>query len=158
LQTVATAARIESQRAQVANAQAVYNQAQVRKTAGTNARIDVMRTLVELQTQTQRLNALQADHRKQKIALARAIGLPLDRDITLTEPLSSTAVPVPDALEAVHRAFENRADIRAAAAQVAAAERVVAAAHAERLPSASIGGYYGVLGSGLTNAHGVFAF
>jgi hypothetical protein len=48
LQTIATAARIESQRAQVANAQAIYNQAEVRKTAGTNARIDVMRTLVEL--------------------------------------------------------------------------------------------------------------
>src|SRR5262249_21593274 len=59
LQIVATAARIESQRAQVANAQAVSDQAQVRKTAGTNSRIDVMRTLVELQTQKQRLNALE---------------------------------------------------------------------------------------------------
>ena len=59
LQTVAAAARIDSQRAQVASAQSVYDQAQVRKTAGTNARIDVMRTLVELQTQKQRLNALE---------------------------------------------------------------------------------------------------
>ncbi len=158
LQTVATAARIESQRAQVANAQAVYDQAQVRKAAGTNARIDVMRTLVELQTQRQRLAALEADVRKQKIALARTIGLPLDRELVLSETLSSTSVPVPPAAEATARALQNRADIRAAEAQVTAAERVVSAAHAERLPSASIGGDYGVLGKSPTQAHGVFAF
>ena len=54
LQTVATGARIVSQTAQVANAQAVYHQAEVRKAAGMNARIDVMRTLVELDAQKQR--------------------------------------------------------------------------------------------------------
>ena len=37
---------------------AIYKQAQVRKTAGVNSRIDVMRSLVELQTQQQRLNSL----------------------------------------------------------------------------------------------------
>ncbi len=158
LEAVATSARIESQRAQVANAQAVYNQAQVRKTAGVNARIDVMRTLVELETQQQRLAALESDFRKQKLALARAIGLPLDREIALSEPLSDHAVPVPDAAASVQRALQNRADIRAAEAQVAAAERVVAAAHAERLPSVTAGGDYGVLGPNPTQAHGVFAF
>jgi outer membrane protein TolC len=158
LQAIATAARIASQRAQVANAQAVYDQAQVRKTAGTNSRIDVMRTLVELETQKQRLNALEADLRKQKIALARAIGLPLDREPVLTEPLSSTTVPVPEVNEAIRRAFDHRTDLRAAEAQVAAAERIVAAAHAERLPSVSVGGDYGVLGPNPTQTHGVFAF
>jgi outer membrane protein TolC len=54
LQTVAAAARVLSQRAQVENAQAVYQQAVVRKAAGINARIDVARTLVELETQQQR--------------------------------------------------------------------------------------------------------
>jgi outer membrane protein TolC len=157
LQAIATAARIESQRAQVANAQAVYNQAEVRRTAGTNARIDVMRTLVELETQKQRLNALEADFRKQKLSLARAIGLPLDRDYSLAEPLSATAVPVPDAAEAVGRAIQNRADIRAAEAQVAAAERVAAAAHGERLPSLTLSGDYGVLGPSPVQNHGVFS-
>jgi outer membrane protein TolC len=157
LQTIAIAARIESQRAQVANAQAVYNQAEVRRSAGTNARIDVMRTLVELETQRQRLAALEADHRKQKLALARAIGLPLDRDFTLTEPLSSTAVPVPDAAASIQRAFQSRSDLRAAEAQVSAAERAVAAARAERLPSVTLSGDYGVLGPNPTQAHGVFA-
>ncbi len=158
LQTIATAARTESQRAQVANAQAVYDQAQVRKTAGTNSRIDVMRTLVELETQKQRLNALEADARKQKLSLARIIGLPLDREIVLTEPLSPATVPVPDAADAVRRALQNRSDIRAAEAQVSAAEHAVSAARAERLPSVTVGGDYGVLGPNPTQAHGVFNF
>jgi outer membrane protein TolC len=157
LRTVATAARIDSQRAQVANAQAVYDQAVVRKNAGTNARIDVMRTLVELQTQKQRLSALESDFRKQKLALARAIGLPLDRDFTLSEPLSPTTVPVPDAGESVRRAMQQRSDLRAAEQQVSAAERIVAAAHAERLPSVSFSGDYGVLGANPAQTHSVFA-
>lgn len=116
LQTVAAAARIESQRAQVDNAQAVYNQVQVRKTAGTNARIDVMRTLVELQTQKQRSKSLESDWRKQKIALARAIGLPLDCEITLSEPLVSGKAAIPDSASAIAQAFENRQDIQGAEA------------------------------------------
>ncbi len=79
------------------NAQAVYHQAEVRKEAGTNARIDVTRTLVELQGQQQRLNALQSDLRKQKLALARLIGLPLDRELMLSDPLAFNPPPVPEA-------------------------------------------------------------
>lgn len=157
LQAIATAARIQSQRAQVTNAQAVADQAQIRKTAGTNSRIDVMRTLVELETQKQRLNALESDFRKQKLALARVIGLPLDRDFALGEPLSSAAVPLPDAAASIRRAFENRSDLRAADAQVRAAEREVAAAHAERLPSVSFDADYGVLGANPIHTHGVFS-
>ena len=157
LQAVATTARVESQRAQVANAQAVYDQAQIRKNAGTNSRIDVMRTLVELETQKQRLTVLESDVRKQKILLARAIGLPLDRDLTLSEPLAPGAVPLPDVAESIKRAQGNRSDLRAAEAQVAAASRALDAARAERLPSVSLSGDYGVLGPNPTQLHGVFA-
>ncbi|MGO8793264.1 MAG: TolC family protein [Candidatus Sulfotelmatobacter sp.] len=156
LQTVAAAARIDSQRAQVNNAQAVYNQAEVRKTAGTNAKIDVMRTLVELQTQKQRLNSLQSDWRKQKIALARAIGLPLDREIALSEPLASGKASLPDAASAVAQAFESRQDLQAASAQLRAAERALSAARAEYLPSLSFNGDYGLSGPNPGNTHGVF--
>ncbi len=156
LQVIATAARIESQRAQVSNAQAVYDQAQVRKAAGTNAKIDVMRTLVELQTQKQRLSALESDFRKQKLTLARMIGIPLDRALTLSEPLTSGAAPIPEAPAAVHEAFANRSDLKAAEAQVRAAERALDAARAERLPSVALNGNYGVLGPNPTQTHGVF--
>ena len=58
LQMVATAARVDSQRAQVTNADAINRQAEVRREAGTNARIDVTRSAVELQTEQQRLSTL----------------------------------------------------------------------------------------------------
>lgn len=153
LQAVATAARIESQRAQVANAQAIYDQAQVRKAAGTNARIDVMRTLVELQTEKQRLSSLESDYRQQKLALAGAIGLPLDRDLALSEPLAPGAVPVPEPAAALQQAFEQRADLRAAGAQVEAAKRALDAARGERLPSLSLTGNYGVSGPNPASVH-----
>jgi len=156
LQTVAAAARLESQRAQVDNAQAIYRQAEVRKTAGTNARIDVTRSLVELQTERQRLSSLDADLRKQKIALARLTGLPLDREMALADPLSFTESPVPDVGASVELAYRQRRDLRASEAQVRAAEIALSAAHAERLPSASINGNYGVLGPNPASTHGVF--
>ncbi len=157
LQTIATDARVVSQRAQVENAQAVYRQAEVRKEAGTNARIDVTRTLVELQGQKQRLNALQADLRKQKLALARLIGLPLDRELTLSEQLAFNPIPVPEAAGTVQQAFQKRWDLKAAESQVHAAEIVVSAAHAERLPSASLTADYGVLGPSPVSNHGVYS-
>ncbi|MBV8811286.1 MAG: TolC family protein [Acidobacteriaceae bacterium] len=157
LQTLASAAAVESQQAQVDNAQAVYNQAVTRKAAGTNAKIDVMRSLVELETQRQRLSAVQADLRKQKIALARTIGLPLDRELVLSEVLAFNAHSVPDTAAAIERAFQYRSDLRAAEAQVRAAELALSAARAERWPSASVNGYYGVLGPTPASTHGVFA-
>jgi outer membrane protein TolC len=156
LQATATAARVESQLAQVANAQAVYDQARIRKEAGTNARIDVMRTLVELQTQKQRLNSLQSDFRKLKLALARAIGQPLDRELTLTEPLAPATIPIPEPAAAIDQALKQRSDLAAAKAQVSAAERAVDAARAQRLPSISFNGDYGVLGANPVQTHGVF--
>jgi len=156
-ETVAAAAQLDSQRAQVANAQAIYQQAEVRKTAGTNARIDVTRSLVELKTQQQRLSSLDADLRKQKIALARLIGVPLDREIVLADPLSFTESSIPEVSAALQLAYRQRPDLRAGEAQVHTAEIALSAAHAERLPSASINGNYGVLGPNPTSTHGVFA-
>jgi outer membrane protein TolC len=157
LQTLADMSRLESQRAQVTSAQAVYDQAVTRKEAGTNARIDVTRSLVELQTQKQRLNALEADLRKQKITLARVTGLPQDRALNLTEALGGSAANVPDVSSALQQALTNRADVKASEAQLHAAEIALSAAHAERLPSVSLGGDYGALGPNPANAHGVFA-
>ncbi len=157
LQTVAAAARVDSQRTQVDHAQAVYQQAVIRKEAGTNARIDVMRSLVELQTEQQRLSSLEADLRKQKIALARLIGIPLDRELVLSEPLAFHETTVPETEASIQRAFQRRWDLQAAEAQVSAAERTVSAAHAERLPSVSVNGDYGLLGPNPATTHGVFA-
>jgi len=156
LQVVATAARVDSQRAQVANAAAINRQAEVRREAGTNARIDVTRSAVELQTEQQRLSSLEAELQKEKIALARLIGLPQDRELTLTEPLSAKAGNLPDTNQAIQMAWQHRSDLKALEAGVRAAEIAVSAARAEYLPTASVSGNYGVIGPNPSTTHGVF--
>ena len=129
----------------------------MRKAAGTNARIDVTRSLVELQTERQRLISQLADYRMQMISLARLIGLPQDREINLTDTLNSSASDLPNVTEAIQTALHHRWDLRATENQVKAAELALSAAHAERLPAASVSGNYGVIGPNPTTTHGVFA-
>ena len=156
LQALASEAQVASERAQVANAQAVYDQAVVRKAAGTNARIDVTRSLVELQTEQQRLTSLEADLRKQKITLARLAGLPLGHQLILTDAFTLDEIPVPSPEQAIEKALNTRWDLKATEAQVRAAELVVSAAKAERLPYATLNGNYGAIGPRPDSAHGVF--
>ena len=96
---LAESARVDSAKAQVATAQAIYQQASDRFTAGLTAKIDRTRSQVELQTQQQRLTAEQADYAKDKIALARLIGLSagaglnLDRHVAVRAAGKSHARP-----------------------------------------------------------------
>ena len=55
LQVIADAARVASQQTQVQYAQAVYDRSAAQLSAGTNTRIDVTRSRVELQTEQERL-------------------------------------------------------------------------------------------------------
>jgi outer membrane protein TolC len=103
------------------------------------------------------LNSLGSDLRKQKLALARTIGLPLDRELTLTEPLAPDTIPIPEPASAIEQAFSKRSDLQAAEAQVRAAKLAVDAARAERLPSVSFNGDYGVIGANPAQTHGVFS-
>ena len=51
----------------------------------------------------------------------------------------------------------QRPDIKAAEAQIRAAERTLAAARAERLPSLSLNADYGVIGTNPAQSHGTFS-
>jgi outer membrane protein TolC len=157
LQVIASGARVESARAQVATAQETYKQASDRHDAGVAARIDVTRSQVELQTEQQRVTSVENDLAKQKIAFARLIGLPPGQEFTLSDtlpfsPLESLAMD-----EALRRAYANRADLKAADAQIHAAEISKRAAEDERLPTIGVNADYGVIGTDPTNAHGTFA-
>ena len=77
LQLMAALALIDEQRVEVQYAEASYKQARAQADAGNKAPIDANRSLVELQTEQQRLRSQVGDAQKQKNALARLIGLPL---------------------------------------------------------------------------------
>ncbi len=158
LQLIATQSRTDTARAQIATAQATYTQAVDRNRSGLNARIDVNRSLVELQTQQQRLNSLLNDLAKQKISLSRLIGLPQSQPIALTdtEPFSRSDA-LPGLNETIHLAWDQRPDMKAAAAQVQAAEQARQAATSEYLPSLSLNADYGVIGVNPAQSHGTFS-
>jgi outer membrane protein TolC len=156
LQVVSAGARVTAVQAQVATAQATYQQAQDRHTAGVAPLIDVTRTQVELQVQQQRLIAVQNDMAKLKIALGRLIGLPPGQEYTLSDTLPFAPLTSLTLQQALTGAYGNRADLKSAESQVKAAELVRKAAVAERYPTVQVGGDYGLIGTDPTSSHGTF--
>lgn len=151
LLAIATGARIEATDAQVQNAQALYTRAADQQKAGLSPAIDTLRSQVELQTRQQQLIAARNDLARQKLSLARVIGLPPGQAFVLTEKApyeALTPLPVETYLQ---RAYASRSDYQAAQAQLRAAELSHRAAVAGRYPSLDIDANYGDIG--VTPAH-----
>ena len=158
LQAISGSVRLEAQQAQVATADAAYRQAADRRAAGTVPGIDVLRAQVEFQAEQQRLIYYEGEFEKQKLSLARAIGLPPGQQFKLADGMKYERLSAGLTIEAtLQQAYQSRADFRAAEALVRAAELSKSAARAGRYPSASLDANYGVIGSALTNMHGSFA-
>ena len=121
------------------------------------AQVDVGRSQVQALTQQQRLISLQNDFAKQKINLARMVGLPPTDQYEIGDDIPFAAAPPLPLDDALRQAQESRADLKAAAAQVRAAERALAAAHAERLPTVTVNADYGAIGGTLPDARGTFS-
>ena len=156
LQTSAAAARVDTTDAQVQSAQALYNQALDMRNVGISAGIDVLRAQVELQSRRQQLIAARNDFAKQKVALARAIGLPLGQDFALTEKIPYEPPEPITVEETLDQALKSRPDYQAALSQVRAAEQMRRAATAEHLPSVSIYADYGAIGPTPSDLRGTF--
>jgi outer membrane protein TolC len=156
LQALAARARVESARAQVQTAEALLKQTADRRAAGLAAQVDVDRSEIQALTQRQRHTALVNDLAKQKIALARMVGLPPTDSYDLAGPVAFAPAPATTPEAAVTLARERRADLKSAAAQVRAARLALDAARSERLPTVSVSGDYGTLGSSLTNGRTTF--
>jgi outer membrane protein TolC len=156
LQVIAARARVESAKAQLETANALYQQTAQQRSVGLLAQIDVNKSEVQMLTEKQRLASLQNDLAKQKINLARLTGLPPNDRYELSDDVPFAEAPVTGEEDAVAQALMQRPDIKAAQAQIRAAERTVAAARAERLPSLSLNADYGVIGTNPAESHGTF--
>ena len=157
LLAISGASRITEAQAQVDTSQALYNLAVDQRKAGVVPAIDALRAQVELQAQQQRLIFYRNEFEKQKLTLARAIGLPLGQRFTLTDltpyaPMTSLTLD-----EALDRASKTRADYQSALALVRAAERTRDAARSQRLPSVDFNANYGDIGPSVTQSHGTFS-
>ncbi len=157
LQVITDSARAVAIQAEVETAQALLDRATDQKKAGTVAGIDVLRADVQFRTEKQRLLAQKNQVEKDKLVLARAIGLPTGQNFQLTDSLPFS--PLDRALDdLLKQAWEKRADYRAAQMQVRAAELAVQSARSERLPSVVVQADYGDVGHTLANSHGTYNF
>src|SRR5260370_25754739 len=76
---------IEAAQGEVKNAEALYDKAVDSQKAGLTPGIDTLRSQVELQTRRQQLIVARNDFAKQKLSLARIIGLAPGQEFNLTE-------------------------------------------------------------------------
>lgn len=156
LAIISDMARVVAVQAELNLAQALYDRANDEKKAGTVAGIDVLRAEVELRTEQQRLLAQRNQVDKDKLALARVIGLPAGQQFNTTDelPFSPLETSMEDLLK---QAYEHRADYRAAQANVRAAEYAVESARAEHYwPSVVVQADYGDIGQTIASSHGTY--
>jgi outer membrane protein TolC len=145
LQAIADEARIDTAEAQVRTAQALYDQATDRITAGTSPDIDGLRSRVELQTRQQQLIQAKNTFAIQKLTVGRVIGLPPSQEFELTDKSPYQSLEVVTVDEALKRAYASRSDYQAAMTEVRAAEFSRKAAVAGYFPSLS---FYADIGEG----------
>jgi outer membrane protein TolC len=146
LQTLAAKARVVSEQSQLQSANAVFDQSKQQLEQGLTAKVDADRNEVQALTHQQRLLSLKNDLAKQKINLARMIGLPPNDQYDLSDEVPFAPAAPLTIESALAEAFQQRSDLKAADAQVRAAERAHAAARAERYPSLGVTGDYGGIG------------
>ncbi|MFT4111740.1 TolC family protein [Silvibacterium sp.] len=153
---IADKSRIDSVQAQVDTSKVSLDQAVSNHQAGTAPLLDELRARVDYQTQEQTLISTKNTYEKDKIALARVIGLPLEQKFQLVDQEPYAALDHVEADDAVKQALGARQDLAAAKEQQTAAEHARHAATDERLPVISFSGDYGDIGVNVGTSRSTF--
>jgi outer membrane protein TolC len=153
---IADGSRVQSAQAQVNTSKVSLDQAIANHQAGTAPLLDELRARVDYQTQQQTLISAQNQYEKDKIALARAIGLPLEQRYELSDQAPFQALDNLDPNAAVQQGLARRHDLQALQQQVEGTQASRSAATAERYPTIAFSGDYGVIGPTLGHSHGTF--
>ena len=156
LQCIADNAQITNAIALEKSDEAALRQATLSHDAGVGINLDVLRARVQLQTQQQVRISAGNTLAKDKISLARMIGLPADQELTLTDTVPFAELDTMAEPEALKLAFTRRKDFLSLQAQIEVAQYTAKAVRYQRFPTLAIGGYYGVLGETTGLYHGDF--
>jgi outer membrane protein TolC len=154
LLVLADQTNVSSVQAQVDTAKVSLNQAVDSHQAGTAPLLDELRARVDYQSLEQQLIAAQNSLDKDKLALARTIGLPLAQRFNLTDTAPYAPFDQLDADALIQQAKTNRKDLAALVEQTAAATDQRKAATAARFPTVETDADYGDIGTTLAHSHG----
>jgi outer membrane protein len=126
----------------------LLNIARQQLAAGVSIALDVTRAAARSTASRAQLIAARSDRDRARLDLYRALGLPLDTRMMLTDSLAR--LPVTDSLppesQEIDRALRHRPDLHAIDEQLTAAEQAISAVRAERLPALAVFGDKGVNG------------
>jgi len=153
---IADEARIEAVMATLATSKVSLDQAVAAHDAGTSPKLDVLRAKVDYQNNQQSLISAKNQFEKDKLVLARAIGLPLDQQFSLTDRVPFAAFDPVDPQTAFEQALKARKDLQASGEQVKSASAEKTSAWAYQLPVASFSGDFGALGTTPGHSHGTY--
>ncbi len=145
---------VTSVEAQVKTAQVSLDQAVANHEAGTAPKLDELRARVAYQSLEQQLIVAKNGVEKDKLALARAIGLPLEQHFNLSDTVPYSAFDSVDVNAAIRDAQTNRKDLAATVEKTAAVEEQRKAATAERFPTVVAEVDYGLIGVNLGSSNG----
>jgi outer membrane protein TolC len=120
------------------------------------AGIDVLRARVQLQSQQQRVIVAENDFAKQKLTLARAIGLPEGQEYALTDDIPYAALSGITKESALDLAYKSRGDYLSEVDRLGAAQASKRAAEGEGKPSLGLNANYGDIGQKPWVSHGTF--
>jgi outer membrane protein TolC len=154
LLALADETRVASVEAQLATAKISLDQAAANHQAGTAPLLDELRARVDYQYIEQQLIVARNALEKDKLALARVIGLPLAQSFTLADKAPYAVFDQIDIDAAIRQAHASRKDLAAMVEQASAAEQQRKAATAARLPTLVFNGDYGDIGVNLNTSHG----
>lgn len=154
LLVIADQSQVETALAQRDTAKALFDQTTDQKKAGVAAAVDVLRSNVELQAREQKLIVARNNLAKQKLVLARAIGLPAGQAFDISTKVAYEPLTISTLDEALQRAYDSRPDYKSLSEQVRSAELQKKAASAERYPTLSALVDYGSTGTNAASNHG----
>lgn len=154
LRAIADAGQVDNARANVDQAQLLFNNAHQEHLAGTVANLDELRARVELQSQQQAVIAAQNALDKDLILLKREIGVDPGQKITLSDGAPYADLADQTLPELMALAYQDRQDYRNLQNQVAGFKAIHAAYRSQRWPTLSFNGYYGTQTVATVGTHG----
>ena len=156
LHAIAASSEVDNAKALESEDQLVLRNVHAAHEAGTAANLDELRARVQLQAQQQALIAAQNALEKNLILLKREIGIDPGQKIALTDPApySELSAETPEEVRAV--AYKNRQDYQNLQNQAVEFKAIRSAYRSQRLPTLSVGGYYGVSQVSGVGSHGNF--
>ena len=156
LNVLADEANVNNDVAQVKSAKTLFDQASDKQAAGVGVHLDTLRSEVQYQQRVQDLVSAQNTLAKDKIQLARVLGIPVGQELELTDKTPYQDLASMDLATAKTTAYAHRKDFLSLQEEDKLDHHISKAVKYQRLPVLVFNGFYGVIGQTTGSYHGNF--